>query len=160
MLTHTYTHKLLRKVKVAKNHQADDLIYVWPTVWSCNFCEFKVYGGRYNVEYHYWDQALLNNTKFDFVLQRDEPNNPGVWADVWEHAVQRGTPHRILWVPSKVQAVLTHFMQKHFSVYITEFLQPGRFENLAKSRRKVRVLFLLHCYFDYPCHIPLNHQQN
>ena len=33
MLTHTYPHKPLRKIKVTIcNHQADDPLYVWPNV--------------------------------------------------------------------------------------------------------------------------------
>ena len=33
MLTHTYPHKLLRKIKVTVcNHQADSSFYVWPDV--------------------------------------------------------------------------------------------------------------------------------
>ena len=35
MLTHTYPHKPLRKIKVTMcNHQADSQLYVWPDVWS------------------------------------------------------------------------------------------------------------------------------
>ena len=35
MLTHTYPHKPLRKIKVTKcNHQADSPLYVRPDVWS------------------------------------------------------------------------------------------------------------------------------
>ena len=35
MLTHTYPHKPLRKIKVTTyNHQADSRLYVWPDVWS------------------------------------------------------------------------------------------------------------------------------
>ena len=38
MLTHTYPHKQLRKIKrTICNHQADSpLLYVWPDVWSCS----------------------------------------------------------------------------------------------------------------------------
>ena len=41
MWTHTYPHKLLRKIKVTIcNHQADRSLYVWPNVWSGN-CKFR-----------------------------------------------------------------------------------------------------------------------
>ena len=35
MLTHTYSHKPPRKIRVARcSHQADNPLYVWPDVWS------------------------------------------------------------------------------------------------------------------------------
>ena len=35
MLTHTYPHKPLMKIKVTIcNHQAGSPLYVWPDVWS------------------------------------------------------------------------------------------------------------------------------
>ena len=35
MLTHTYPHKPLGKIKVTiYNHQADSPFYVWPDIWS------------------------------------------------------------------------------------------------------------------------------
>ena len=35
MLTHTYLHKPLKKIKVTLcNHKADSLLYVWLDVWS------------------------------------------------------------------------------------------------------------------------------
>ena len=38
MLTHTYLHKALRKIKAnIFTHQADSQLYVWPDVWSSGF---------------------------------------------------------------------------------------------------------------------------
>ena len=45
MLTHTYPHKPLRKIKVTIcNHQADSAVQVWPDVWSGDLQVLKKYG--------------------------------------------------------------------------------------------------------------------
>ena len=45
VLTHTYPHKPLRKIKVTIcNHQADKPLYVWPDVWSGDLQVEKKYG--------------------------------------------------------------------------------------------------------------------
>ena len=53
MLTHTYPHKPIRKIKVTVcNHQADSPLYVLPDVWSGDLQDLKKYG-------HIWHQMSL-----------------------------------------------------------------------------------------------------
>ena len=62
VLTHTYPHKLLRKIKVTIcNHQVDSPLYVWPDVWSGDM-QFRKSMVTHDTECPYWDQVSLNNT--------------------------------------------------------------------------------------------------
>ena len=72
MLTHTYPHKSLRKIKVTIcNHQADNSLYVRPNIWSGDLQVLKSMV-IHDTECPYWDQVSLNN-----------PNPLYVRPDVW-----------------------------------------------------------------------------
>ena len=93
MLTHTYPHKRLRKVKLTPcNHQADSPHFVWPDVWSGHLQVLKRHGHAWHwmpllrpgvIKQHrsklnrQWDQQhTLNSTR-----QRFELPISGSWAD-------------------------------------------------------------------------------
>ena len=62
ILTHTCSHKPLRKIKVAIcNQQTDSSLYVWLDVW---FGDLQVLKSMviHDTECPYWDQVSLNNT--------------------------------------------------------------------------------------------------
>ena len=62
MLTHTYPHKPLRKIKVTIcNHQADSPLYVSSDVWFGDW-RFRKRMVIHDTECPYWDQVSLNNT--------------------------------------------------------------------------------------------------
>ena len=63
MFTHTYPHKLQRKINGAIcNHQADWTFYfvVWHLMWRFASIEKRVV--KHDTEYHCWDQVSLYNT--------------------------------------------------------------------------------------------------
>ena len=63
MLTGTYPHKPLRKIKVAIcKHQASTPLYVWRDDWSGNLQAYKKMV-MHDTECPYWDQVLQSNKK-------------------------------------------------------------------------------------------------
>ena len=65
MLTHTYTQKPMRKIKVTIcNYQADSPLYVWPDVWSSDLLVYKKYG-------HTWHGISLPRPD---VIEQHKPN--------------------------------------------------------------------------------------
>ena len=62
MLTHTYPHKPLRKIKVAiYDHQADGPLYVC-LISDLVICRFRKSTVIHDTECRFWDQVSLNNT--------------------------------------------------------------------------------------------------
>ena len=73
MLTHTYSYKPLRKIKVTIcNHQVNSPLYVWPGIWYCDLQVWKKYG-------HTWHRMSLLRPR---VIKQPKPK-PIPYFCIW-----------------------------------------------------------------------------
>ena len=68
MLTNTYPHKPMRKIKVTIcNHQVEVSFYLWPSICSGDLQAKNSEWSYTTPECPYWDQVSKNNTKLKLI---------------------------------------------------------------------------------------------